>query len=97
MSQQHMEIIDPKDAPRHLATLAGWHHEQWSGYNRNQSLQHILLDCESILPLNWPQRVQILKFSANSCLADVLVSTDEHAQAALIDLIQILEFIGMRF
>lgn len=33
-----MPIIDLKDAPQHLPTLAKWHHEQWANLNPGFSL-----------------------------------------------------------
>lgn len=39
MSQQHMKIIDLRQSPHHLTTLADWHHKQWSEYNEDESLQ----------------------------------------------------------
>ena len=34
-----MKIIDLREASHHLSTLARWHHEQWSDYNNNETMQ----------------------------------------------------------
>lgn len=37
-----MPIIDLKDAPQHLPTLAKWHHQQWADLNPGFSLEQRL-------------------------------------------------------
>lgn len=44
-----LKIIDLKDQPEHLETLARWHHTQWSYLNPNANIQQRIKEMQTYL------------------------------------------------
>ena len=60
-----------------------------------ESYEHVLMECPKVLSLDDKYRMRLLEFEID--LKHVIVSTKKHHQAAMFDLLEVLESNGIYF